>query len=243
MGVERDRAEIPKENVYKKATYGDEGQNIPQGGHVEPERPAVGTFRVEHLGHGGTPFRYDHVIEVYHVHEEQIASHHDHVAVPTLQVLPDQQKEWRDEVPEYQNNTDVIPSRGVPKNEIARLFGNIGVPIQKILIEGDVSPKHRESEHQFSHEMIVLWTHYGLQVSHSSQHDGHNDDDRHSIQGATRKDIDAPHGREPLVIEGLDDVDREKSQDHRKYRHAPAGVPPCPLETACSGIRVVVLVN
>ena len=146
-------------------------------------------------------------------------------------------------MPEYQNDTDVIPSRSVPKNEIASLLSNIGVPIQEILVEGDVSPEHREGEHQLSHEMIVLWPHYVLQVAHPSQRNGDKDDNRHRIQGAARKDINAPHGGEPLVIEGLDDVDREKRQDHRKYRHAPAGVPPCPLETACSRIRVVVLVN
>ena len=141
MRVECNRPQIAEEDVEEKTAYRDEGHDVAHTRHIEPEGPAVRAVRVKHLCHRRSTLRHDHMVEVNHVHKQQIAGHHDHVAIPPFEILSDEQEERRNKVSEHQHDTDVIPSRSIPEDEVASLLRDVGIPIEKILVEGDVGPE------------------------------------------------------------------------------------------------------
>ncbi|NDE96603.1 MAG: hypothetical protein EB045_05780 [Actinobacteria bacterium] len=67
-----------------------------------------------------------------------------------------QKNERHKEMTDHQKDGVVEPSAGISIDEEPGFLGNIGIPLEKILAEGDVPPEHGKGEEQHAHQVIVL---------------------------------------------------------------------------------------
>src|SRR5207253_555750 len=105
-------------------------------------------------------------------------------------------------------------AQNVPK----RFLGDVAVPDNEILTEGDISVKDSESEQERAEKIILMLVKdFGENALPVENHC--NDISRgESYPGAAGKIIDAIHGREPLMLERLHPHDgAESHSDGEKY--------------------------
>ena len=152
---------------------------------------------MENQAHGRSSFRNDHVIDIQHVHEEDVAAEDRHEFRALFYVRPEECQEGQAKVHEDEHDAQDVPVLGISEKEVTSLLGDVGIPDQEKLREGNVSPENGEGKAELTHNVVVLLSDDLLQVAHLLQKNSGQDKNSHRVEGGPREDIDSEHRREP----------------------------------------------
>src|SRR5215831_363910 len=158
-------------------------------------------------------------VKIQNMHREHPETDRDQEPGVSLKVL-EQEIEKRDEEPSHhQRSTQGMPRADVPSQEPSGLFRDISIPDQHVLGEPDVTPEDREREQQLTHDVVVLFVHKG-QVASFLESEHNDDEQRHAGASRACKNVDAPHGGCPVIIQRRKPIERGKSHQSRKKQKA-----------------------
>src|SRR5690606_41419436 len=106
---------------------------------------------------GRTALGNDDPVEIKGVHEQVPTGDTGDQDRGLLDLLRQERHKGDEEVADHEEGNGVeIPVAGVAHQKELRLLGDVGIPDQEELGEGDVGPEDDEGVHQFPHQVIVL---------------------------------------------------------------------------------------
>src|SRR5205814_8360499 len=155
-----------------------------------------------------------------------------------LDSLEQQNRERTEETSDHQEHAQRPPGGGVPDQIVLRFFRNVGVPVQHVLAETDVGPKNGEGEHPFSHDVIMLQRHHS-EVAGLTQRRSHKNEQRHRTAGRAGKNVRAPHGGVPAIVQAHHPVEGGKAQRQTKNRQPGKGYLTHPNRAARIAIAIL----
>src|SRR5207248_751349 len=139
-----------------------------------------------------------------------------------LDSLKQQNRERTEETSDHQEQAQRPPRLRIPDQKVLRFFRNVGVPIQHVLAETDVGPENGEGQHPFSHDVVVLQRHH-FEVPGLAQRCRHENEERHRAAGRAGKNVRAPHGGVPAIVQAHHPVEGGKAQRETKNRQPGKG--------------------
>ena len=127
---------------------------------------------------------------------------------------------------ENEDDSDGPPGAFLAQHVPERFLGHVGIPNHEVLAEVDIRREDREGEEQGAEEVILFRAHripkQPLPVQDHGDHVGRSQ----GHPGAPGKVIDAIHGGEPLVLQGLHPHDRPKREREPESPYPPRRVEP-----------------
>ena len=185
--------------------------------------------------------RHHDPVDVHAVHEKNPRSGGADSPRGPLGGLSEEHEEGYKEVTHHEENGVVEPGTSVAISKEPGLLGNIGVPLKEVLAEGDVSPEDREGKEEHSHDVIVFHGEETLEVTRANQSIGDQDQQGHGGLGGPGKEVDAPHGGVPVVIESHQPIKAgEGEAEHKKRNESIGGVAQAEGD---SGIPIFILTD
>ena len=82
------------------------------------------------------------------------------------------------------------------------------------MAEADVGPEDREGQHELTHDVVMLDGDDIFKVSRIAEGGDDENEDAQAAQRSARKNVNAPHGREPVVVQAHEPVDGCEGETH-----------------------------
>ena len=116
------------------------------GGRLEAGMPGLLELEVRH----------DDPVEVDAVHEEHPTRGGEDPPGGAFGRLGEKKEEGHKEVADDEEDREEGPGAGVAVDEEPSFLGDVGVPLEEVLAEGDVTPEDGEGEKEHAHDVVVL---------------------------------------------------------------------------------------
>lgn len=137
--------------------------------------------------------------------------------------LGEKKDEGDEEMAHHEENRVRVPTPRVAVNEEPCFLGDIRIPLEEILAEGDVTPECGEGEKEHSHDVVMFHGEKTLEVPRADQTIRDQDQNRHRGLGTTGKQVDAPHGGVPVMIQRHQPIKSGEGQAQDKEGDEPIG--------------------
>jgi len=185
--------------------------------------------------------RHHDPVNVYTMHEKNPAGCGTDPPRSPFRRLGEKQDERDKEVPDHEKDGVPKPGSGISVGEKPGFFRNVGIPLEEVLTEGDIPPENGEGEKEHAHDMVMFDGKETLEMTCANQSIRDKNEQSHGGLGSACKEIDAPHGGVPVVVQSHQPVKSCKRE--AKDEEGNKSIGRMPQAQGDPGIPVLILAN
>src|SRR3984893_3689936 len=162
-------------------------------------------------------------VHVERLHADNLARHPTELMRMFLNRLQKQNRKRPEKATDDEQHAQGPPAFRITGQKVLRLFRNVGIPDEHVLAETDVGPENGEGQHPLSHDVVMLDRDDVFQVTGPPQCGDDENQQRHRPAGCAGKNVNAPHGGKPFVVQTHQPVARAESETEREQRQTDKG--------------------